>query len=82
MNKFDSKTVNTLTALDDAVERHPDKGDGPAKLFGVFARPNVETGPIVGQAIAWTPNYGLIEWKDSKGLVHREWFPAVDIRRT
>lgn len=82
MNKFDPNSINNLTALDDAIERHPDKSDGPTKRFGVFARPNVSTGPIAGEAIAWTPNYGLIEWKDSKGLTHREWFPAIDIKRT
>lgn len=70
-----------MFALDAAYERHPNKADGPPQRFGVFARPRVETGPIKGEAVAWTPNYGLIQWTDSKNMQHIEWFPAADIRR-
>lgn len=81
MIKFDNDNFQTQLAIDDACARHPDKSDGPVKRFGVFAQPDVTVERITGKALAWTPNYGLITWTDTKGLAHMEWFPAELIAR-
>lgn len=82
MIKFDNNNFQTQMAIDDACDRHPNKSDGPVKRFGVFAQPDVTVEKITGKALAWTPNYGLIVWTDTKSKTQMEWFLAGSITRT
>lgn len=80
MNKFDEAGFARMMARMQAEEAVP--GGGPITEFAASDAPQVCVGEIEGRAVAYSWHHGLVEWTDSKGLHHFDWFPAEHIRRT
>lgn len=36
---------------------------------------------IYGKAVAWSRNYGLVEWLDASGTYHLGWAQSANIKR-
>ena len=79
MNKFDAVGFEKMMARIAAEEQVP--GDGPMTEFSQADAPLVRSGDIYGRAVAFTWHHGLIEWTDSRGKYHFDWFPADAIKR-
>lgn len=56
-------------------------GGGPMTEFSSGEAPQVRAGDIRGRAVADTWHHGLIEWTESRGKYHFDWFPAELIKR-
>ncbi|WP_269939234.1 hypothetical protein [Arthrobacter sp. HY1533] len=79
MNKFDAAGFEKMMARMKAESVVP--GDGPMTEFSPSEIPQVRAGDIHGRAVAYTWHHGLIEWTDSRGKYHFDWFPAELIKR-
>lgn len=79
MNKFDAVGFEKMMARIEAEGMVP--GGGPMTEFLPGEAPQVRAGDIHGRAVAYTWHHGLIEWTDSRGKYHFDWFPAELIKR-
>ena len=65
----------------DADKVRPMDDSSPIRDFPKYGRPLVQVGSIYGKAVAWSNNYGLIEWLDVSGIYHLGWAHSASIKR-
>lgn len=65
----------------DADKVRPMDDASPIRDFPKYGRPMVQVGSIYGKAVAWSNNYGLIEWLDVSGIYHLGWAHSASIKR-
>jgi hypothetical protein len=81
MKSGSPEDVDRMIARMDADKGRPIDDTSPIQDFPKYGRPLVCVSGIYGKAVAWTRNYGLIEWLDVSGGYHLGWAQSASIKR-
>ncbi|MDF9752806.1 hypothetical protein [Arthrobacter sp. ES3-54] len=73
--------MDRMMARLDADKIRPMDDSSPIRDFPKYGRPLVCVNGIYGKAVAWSRNYGLIEWLDVSGKYHLGWAQSANIKR-